>query len=178
LDAGPHRAGTYAKLAGQAFGRLTLESSGDLFATAGLNGQLASRNLDSSEQLVLGGPYAVRAYRADEGSADEGVILNLGLYKRFSIAKGHQIQFGPIMDFAIAQVNADPWAGWEQSYPGVPGVRNLRKLAGYGGEVDWLTPFGATLSASVARPFSFADSSWIDPGKKPVQYWLTLSWSY
>lgn len=178
LDAGPRRAGSYAKLSGSAFGRLTLDKSGDLFATAGASGQLASRNLDSSEKLTLGGPGGVRAYRADEGSADEGVIVSLGLYKRFSFARGHQIQLGPIADFAIARVNAHPWAGWEQSYVSVPDVANTRKLAGYGAEAAWLTPFGATLLVSASRPFGFSDSSWIEPGKRPAQYWLSLTWSH
>jgi hemolysin activation/secretion protein len=177
LDAGPRRAGTYAKLTTSAFGRLTLAKDGDLFATASLSGQLASRNLDSSEQLTLGGPYAVRAYRADEGLADTGAILSLGLYKRFSVAKGHQLQLGPIADIAVAKVNAKLWDGWEQSYVGIPGIGNSRTLAGYGAEAAWLTPWGFTLSASVSKPFGFSDGSWVRPGKRPVQTWLSLSWS-
>jgi hemolysin activation/secretion protein len=176
LDAGPRRAGTYAKLSGSVFGRLTLDRSGDWFATAGLDGQLSSRNLDASEQLPLGGPNAVRAYRADEGQADEGAILNLGFYKRFPVAEGHQLQIGPIMDFAIARVNAHPWDGWESAYVGIPNVRGTRKLAGYGVEAAWLTPFGFTLSASASKPFNFSDGSWIEPDQQPVQYWMSLSW--
>lgn len=177
LDAGPRRAGTYVKATAAAFGRLTLAQDGDLFVTAGLSGQWASRNLDSSEKLAVGGPYAVRAYRADEGLADAGAVLNLGLYKRFAIARGHQIQIGPVADFAVARVNARPWANWEQGYIGIPGVRNTRKLGGYGAEAAWLTPWGFTLSASAAKPFGFSDGSWVDPGRRPVQAWLSLGWS-
>lgn len=177
LDIGPRRAGTYAKLAASGFGRLTLDKPGDLFATLGVSGQLASRNLDPSEQLMLGGPGAVRSYRADEGTADEGVILNLGLYKRVAVAKGHQLQLGPIADFAYARVNADPWLNWEQSYLGIPDVSNTRKLAAYGLEVAWLTPFGVTLSLAAAKPFGFSDVSWVDPGDRSVQTWFSLSWS-
>jgi hemolysin activation/secretion protein len=148
-----------------------------LFVTAGINGQAASRNLDSSEKLALGGPQAVRAFRTDEGMADAGVVFNLGLYQRVSVAAGHQLQFGPIADFGIASVNAKPWTNWELGYVGVPDVRNTRQLAGYGVEVAWLTPWGFNLSASVARPFSFSDGSWIEPGNDSVQTWLSLSWS-
>jgi len=38
--------------------------------------QLASRNLDSSEQLYLGGANGVRAYPQGEGSGDQGVLVS------------------------------------------------------------------------------------------------------
>ena len=176
LDIGPRRAGRYAKLSGSGFGRLMLNESNDLFATLGASGQWANRNLDPSEQLMLGGPGAVRAYRTDEGSADEGLILSLGMYKRLAIAKGHQLQLGPIADFAYARVNADPWLNWEQSYVGIPDVSNTRKLAGYGLELAWLTPIGATLSLTAAKPFGFSDGSWVELGDRSTQTWLSLSW--
>ena len=40
-------------------------------------GQLASRNLDGSEEIVLGGINGVRAYPTSFGSGDEGYIANL-----------------------------------------------------------------------------------------------------
>jgi hemolysin activation/secretion protein len=178
LDSGPRRRGGYGKFGASAFARLGLSRSGDLFTTASLGVQLASRNLDYSEKLALGGPNAVRAYRTDEGSADAGVTLNLGLTQRLSITQGHQIQFGPIVDVAFARVNARPWANWRQSYPGVPDVKNNRTLAGYGAQLDWLTPYGFTVSASAAKAFGFSDGSWIEPGKQPVRYWLSLAWSH
>ena len=42
-----------------------------------LNGQFTSRNLDSSEQMSLGGPYAVRAYATGDGALDEGYVATL-----------------------------------------------------------------------------------------------------
>ena len=38
------------------------------------SGQLASRNLDGSEQIYLGGANAVRAYPQGEGSGDAGIL--------------------------------------------------------------------------------------------------------
>ncbi|WP_232231992.1 ShlB/FhaC/HecB family hemolysin secretion/activation protein [Burkholderia sp. WSM2230] len=178
LDAGPHRAGNYAKLTGFGFGTYALTRSGNLFLTGRVNSQLASRNLDSSEKLTAGGPDAVRAYRADEVSFDEGVVINAGLYERFPVATGHQLQLGVFSDFAIGRVNHSPWANWEQSYVGVPGVTNTRTLAGYGASVDWLTPIGATVSASVSKPYGFSSASWVEPGKKPLQYWLSVTWKH
>lgn len=44
-----------------------------------LQGQLAGHNLDSSEQLYLGGPHGVRAYPTGTGAGDQGVLSNLEL---------------------------------------------------------------------------------------------------
>jgi hemolysin activation/secretion protein len=176
LDAaGPQRAGDYAKLTASGRVQLALNPTGDIFVTARGVGQYGNKNLDASEQLGVGGPYAVRAYRTDEPMLNDGVLLGLGLYSQFPVAVGHQILFGSFLDYAYGKVNHDPWAGWESSYPGIA-VRNSRQLAGYGFELGWLTPFGATLSFSASRAFGFSDASWIEPGELPVQYWLSLSW--
>ncbi|SAL23962.1 hemolysin activation/secretion protein-like protein [Caballeronia turbans] len=172
------RAGNYAKLTTTDFGTFALSKSGNTFVSGRVTGQLASRNLDASEKLGLAGPDAVRAYRADEGSADEGVVASVGLYQRIPVATGHQIQLGVFSDFAYGRVNHSPWDGWETTYPGVDGVTNNRVLAGYGVSVDWLTPFGATVSASVSRPYRFSETSWVEPGKKPTQYWLSVTWNH
>lgn len=42
-----------------------------------VNGQYASNNLDSVQQMSLGGPYAVRAYPALEGSGDQGYVMSI-----------------------------------------------------------------------------------------------------
>lgn len=177
-DSTTHRTGNYAKLTSGGFATYNFTQRGDLFFSAAVNSQLSSRNLDGSEKLNLGGPNAVRAYRADEGSADEGAVVNVGLYKRVPIATGHQLQFGLFSDFAYGRVNHSPWEGWENTYPGVPGITNNRILAGYGASLDWLTPWGATVSAAVAKPYGFSGSSWVDPGKKPTQFWLSVNWSH
>ncbi|MGE4801993.1 ShlB/FhaC/HecB family hemolysin secretion/activation protein [Yersinia hibernica] len=42
-------------------------------------GQMASKNLDSSQKLLLGGPLAVRAYGIGEGAVDNGTIFTTEL---------------------------------------------------------------------------------------------------
>ncbi|ENZ5935226.1 ShlB/FhaC/HecB family hemolysin secretion/activation protein [Salmonella enterica subsp. enterica serovar Newport] len=42
---------------------------------ARLNGQAASRNLDSSQKFLMGGPGAVRAYDVGDGSVDTGNVM-------------------------------------------------------------------------------------------------------
>ncbi|NVK28233.1 MAG: ShlB/FhaC/HecB family hemolysin secretion/activation protein [Flavobacteriia bacterium] len=49
-----------------------------------LSGQLANKNLNSSEKFSLGGAYGVRAYPSGEASGDEGWLANLSLQHNFS----------------------------------------------------------------------------------------------
>jgi hemolysin activation/secretion protein len=44
-----------------------------------LRGQLASKNLDSSQKMALGGPEAVRAFASGEASGDQGFIVSIEL---------------------------------------------------------------------------------------------------
>ncbi|HEX8215149.1 MAG TPA: POTRA domain-containing protein, partial [Allosphingosinicella sp.] len=48
--------------------------TGPLSLYLGVRGQLAANNLDSSEQMALGGPYGVRAYPEGESYGDEGYL--------------------------------------------------------------------------------------------------------
>ena len=41
----------------------------------GLNGQVASHNLDASQKFLMGGPSAVRAYDIGDGTVDQGLSL-------------------------------------------------------------------------------------------------------
>lgn len=43
------------------------------------SGQLAFKNLDSSEKFILGGPYGVRAYPVGEAPGDQGSLFNIDL---------------------------------------------------------------------------------------------------
>lgn len=42
-------------------------------------GQKSIKNLDSSEEFTIGGPYAVRAYPVGEGTGDEGDLINVDM---------------------------------------------------------------------------------------------------
>ncbi|CQR70113.1 Heme/hemopexin transporter protein HuxB precursor [Sporomusa ovata DSM 2662] len=70
---GLQTAGTYTK-ANFNFNRLQyLNNRLNLYL--GFTGQLASKNLDSSEKLFIGGANAVRAYPQGEASGDQGYLL-------------------------------------------------------------------------------------------------------
>jgi hemolysin activation/secretion protein len=50
-----------------------------LTINASYNGQLSLDNLDSSEKIILGGPYGVRAYPVGEAPGDSGHLFNVDL---------------------------------------------------------------------------------------------------
>ena len=64
--------GTYTKLEADATAVQRLGNMTDVLVK--VSGQLASRNLDSSEEFYLGGSNGVRAYAQGEGAGDEGIL--------------------------------------------------------------------------------------------------------
>jgi hemolysin activation/secretion protein len=76
IDAGTARtAGGYEKFSGS-FDRLQT-IAGPLSLYGEIRGQVASKNLDISEKMELGGPYGVRAYPEGEAYGDEGYIATV-----------------------------------------------------------------------------------------------------
>lgn len=101
---------------------------------ASLAGQLASKNLDYSEKMELGGAYGVRAYPEGEAFADEGYVLSLEVHRLlpgFSKDQPGEVQAIGFVDTGTVTLNRDPWA---------PGP-NRRTLSGAGIGLDW-TKYG------------------------------------
>ncbi|MDP2816983.1 MAG: ShlB/FhaC/HecB family hemolysin secretion/activation protein [Polaromonas sp.] len=85
-----------------------------------LNGQQASKNLDSSEKFSLGGPTGVRAYPGGEASGDEGFKGTLEVRHSFT-----QVWQGTVFyDVGEVTINKRPF--------GVPASPAKRALAGAG----------------------------------------------
>lgn len=95
-----------------------------------IHGQFASQNLDISEKMGMGGPYAVRAYPVGEAYADEGFVVNLEarlLLPRFYENMPGQMHLVGFADAGRVTINKDPWA---------PGD-NHRTLSGAGVGLTW-----------------------------------------
>jgi hemolysin activation/secretion protein len=124
---------------------------GDFSLYSNFSGQVASKNLDSSEQLSLGGPNAIRAYPVGEGSADEGWLFNGETrynLPKFSESTG-QLQLIGFIDTGYSRINANPLAGQGRN----------RHLTGYGFGINWLNMAGFNLRTSLA---------WRDVGTQPT----------
>ena len=116
---GPQTAGDFLKL-GYSLARLQ-RIMDKLTLWASLNGQVADKNLDSSEKMSLGGPGGVRAYPVLEGTGDDGVITTIEL--RYNLLPALQVtsfyDYGRIRQSHSA------------NYVGAP-TTNSGSLSGYG----------------------------------------------
>ena len=95
-----------------------------------INGQFASKNLDISEKMGLGGPYAVRAYPVGEAYSDEGYVATLEarlLLQKFSQRVPGQIHLVGFADTGSGTINKNPWTTGT----------NHRTLSGAGLGLTW-----------------------------------------
>ncbi len=107
-------------------------------------GQIAGKNLDSSEQMSLGGLEGIRAYPTNEGSGDNGFLARAEL--RNNIYDG--VQLLGFYDAGWIQQHEDPWAGWNSGRPTEP---NAYWLQGVGVGANWLPRTDTRVSAVVAH---------------------------
>jgi len=134
--------GNYSKL-GFSFTRL--QSVTDLTSLYALvDGQFASKNLDVSEKMELGGMYAVRAYPDGESYADQGYVLNLEsrtLLPKLSEKLSGQMQFIGFVDSGTVQANKNSWLL----------AQNTRTLSGAGMGLNWTGAHNFMLRTFYAR---------------------------
>ena len=133
--------GAYNKLAFTASRLQQITDSVSLFA--GISGQGASKNLDPSEKMSLGGMDGVRAYPQGESFGDQGYLVNLEarllLPKAESLpGRMHLIGF---VDAGSVTINKNPWAAGS----------NQRSLAAYGVGLTWSEPGNFLVRTYYAR---------------------------
>lgn len=156
-----------ARSAGQ-YEKFSLSTSREQMVTdtmsfyGALHGQVASKNLDISEKMELGGADGVRAYPEGEAFGDEGYVLNLEAHKLVSWnAIPGQKQLVAFVDTGLMKLDKTPWAA---------GL-NVRKLSGFGFGVNWIasenrflvkTYYAHTLGAALATSIPSGSSQfWI-----------------
>lgn len=94
-------------------------------------GQVADKNLDSSEKISLGGPYGVRAYPKGEASGDEGYQATAEMRWTIPIEnKTSVFQIAGFLDTGSVTINKNPWTT----------VNNRRTLHGAGLGLLWNEP--------------------------------------
>lgn len=140
---------------------------GEVSLYANFSGQVASKNLDSSEQISLGGPNAIRAYPVGEGSADEGWIFNGE--SRYNLPTIPYVpgnfQLIGFIDTGFSRINANPLLG---------DGHNSRHLTGYGFGINWLGVEGFNVRTSLAwRDIGTQPTS--DPNKSGPQAYFQLT---
>jgi len=103
-------------------------------------GQLADKNLDSSEKMQLGGMTGVRAYPTGEGSGADAHLIQLEL--RHSLSSG--VNLTGFYDWGQVWLQHDP------SYPGGP-LNNRNTYKGFGASVAYTNDDGVNFRATWAR---------------------------
>jgi hemolysin activation/secretion protein len=96
--------GSYTRLEVSAKTQRALNTRGSLTLMASAKGHWANRNLDSYNQMALGGVSGVRAYTSVDGVGDRAVIGSLELNKKYE----KQWSAGVFYDAGYVQTNVTP----------------------------------------------------------------------
>lgn len=137
-------AGHYAKLR-TSYARLQSWGPSQLFLR--VNGQLASKNLDSSEKLSLGGLDGVRAYAQGEAAGDQALQASIEYGHLLNLPVPGRVQATAFADAGRVQLNKSPWPGFQGTRSGLP---NEYSLFGWGVGLRWDAPGGASAQLMLA----------------------------
>jgi len=168
--------GSFEKLA---FNISRNQSLPELFNTnwlVSVDGQTANKNLNSSEQMSLGGPYAVRAYPTGQGSGSQGVIIKTELQYPYN----KEFSFGPFVDVGFIKQYINTYTNWE----GQTRAKNDYSLAATGISAKYkYNEFNVdgTLAYRIGdNPLRTTTGEQLnaDNDYKKVQAWLRASYSF
>ena len=152
---GPNTYGTFFTLAGNG-GRLQrLTNTTSLWFS--FSGQMANRNLDSSQRFSLGGPQGVRAYPVNEGTGDQGLLASLEA--RYDFYPGAQASL--FYDF-----------GWIQQFKSMAHLSPDARLVTGPNEYN-LQGWGAAISYNYNNRLSMKFTVASRIGKNPAANFLT-----
>ncbi|WP_275699628.1 ShlB/FhaC/HecB family hemolysin secretion/activation protein [Ramlibacter paludis] len=163
-DVTAHSNGHFNKLSFQAM-RLQRLGGGPFSVYAAASGQLASKNLDVSEKMQLGGMNGVRAYPEGEAYGDEGYLLTLE--GRMDItalppAIPGAIQLVAFVDAGGITINKNPWAP----------IDNHRRLSAAGVGINWAQAGNFLVRTSYAR--KLGDAPALSAPDKSGRFWVQL----
>lgn len=148
------------------FSATRLQKATDTFSFYGaVSGQRASKNLDESEKMGLGGMYGVRAYPEGEAYGDQGYLVTLEarmMLAKFSEQMAGTVQLVAFADSGTVTTNRNRWAAGS----------NTRTLSGAGVGVNWTDPGNFAARAYYARKLGneFATSAPDRSGR----FWLQV----
>jgi hemolysin activation/secretion protein len=128
---GPQTAGRYSKLSlyTSLVNQLPLKRT-TLRTT--FNGQVASKNLNSSEQIYLGGSDSVRAYPVAQGGGSQGFVASLEVTHTFTSG----LQLGVFYDLGRIQQYKNNWSPVLQGSTKAGNIYALRS-AGLSARYAW-----------------------------------------
>lgn len=128
-----------------------LGASFSLYLSA--SAQAASKNLDSSQKMSLGGIQGVRAYPQNEAPGDQGYLATLEARYELPVPVAGAWQIAAFADTGHVRQNRDPWTA----------APNSRTLSGFGIGIhaalprQWFVRAALAHRIGSARPTSDAD---------------------
>jgi hemolysin activation/secretion protein len=125
--------------------------------------QWSSNNLDSSEQMVAGGPYSVRAYDMGALSGDSGYLGTVEFRHDLNMYAQGKLQAVVFMDSEHITINKNTWTT----------STNDATLSGVGAGFNWTGPAQWTAQVYVAKPVGSMPSL-IDTSKS-IRCWVQLA---
>ena len=166
-------AGSYSKLTFSLSHAQDLSFLPETTWTNSVYGQLASKNLNSSEQIYLGGAYGVRAYPTSQGGGSQGAIFSTELMHRIN----ESWQVGVFGDLGMVQQYVNLYKGWQ----GLTNANNNYQLGDAGVSAKYSYE-RAVVSASLAfrvgnNPLynSSGQQLNVDNSYKTMQAWVRAS---
>jgi hemolysin activation/secretion protein len=169
--------GRYAKLWGNA--ELTVPLARWNFLNLRVAGQMASRNLDSSEKFILGGFNGIRAYPEGEAAGDNAWLARLDWVV--------PLTFVDLPGKAAVRAFVDAGAVWivDSTRGGLAasGFRNHYSLSGTGAGLNWNLPRGFALTAYVAtaigdNPGASLNGNNADGKSNDTRGWIGAEWAF
>jgi hemolysin activation/secretion protein len=130
-----------------------------------LMGQVANKNLDSSEKLSLGGPTSIPGYASGEANADNGYQAKLTLRWQ---ASAH-VSLSTFVDLAELQLSVNPLAST------VSTTRNTKRLSDAGIGWDW--QFNKHLSVNALLAWAQDEAPNPSDNKQP-RLWINAGYAW
>ena len=174
--AGPNTAGGYQKLSFN-FSRnqeLTVLPNTTWLISA--YGQLANANLNSSEQIYMGGPYGVRSLPVAQGGGSQGVIFSSELQHRFD----ENWQLGAFIDIGFVEQYVNLYSAWQ----GLTNANNGYEVAALGPSVKYVYDKWTVnaIAAFSLGPNPLYNSSGLplntDNASRNVQAWVRATYAF
>ena len=168
-QASAQKQGTFGKFTLQANREQSLGMKTQLWFS--LLTQTASKNLDSSQKMSLGGASAVRAYPGGEASGDHGALVTLEL-RRLLTPTLQGILF---YDQGWIQQYHETWTGWDSA----SSAANRYSISGYGAGLKWRPSKTIEIVGYIAdrigsNPAADADGNDSDGTKFSPRGWLSI----
>ena len=129
--------------------------------------QFASKNLDSSEKMPLGGPTGVRSLPQGEAAGDRATLATIELKKRTGWVNGWSLVNSVFYDAGRAILNAKPWDNQEN--------KRTARAYGLGLSLDHAGRY--FVNGSIAWPSGQGSTDPAEQDRKP-RIWVQLGSNY